>query len=246
MSRDTLFQSAEQADKSFRFDERVADVFSDMINRSVPGYRESLEGLQAFAAQLLPAGGRCYDLGCSLGAATLAICSGLGGRAATLIGIDNSEAMIDRCHGDARFADREQQVRFVHADIVDAAIADADLIIMHYTLQFIPQAERQNLLARLHNALKPGGALIISEKFVFDDPKIQQFLTEQHLDFKRRNDYSEMEIAGKRAALENVLIAETREAHIARLRAAGFAHVALWQANLNFGSMIAFRAGDND
>ena len=78
----------------------------------------------------------------------------------------------------------------------------------------------------------------MSEKFRFEDPAVQALMTRLHLDFKRRNGYSEMEIAGKRSALENVLIADTRERHASRLEDVGFRGVTLWQAHLNFGTAV--------
>ena len=242
MNRDTLFDAPDSGRRPFRFDERVADVFEDMINRSVPGYADSLETVRAIAARV-PEGGRCYDLGCSLGAATLAICAGMGARAGVVHGVDNSAAMIRRCRDNPVFADRPQSVSFAEADLADSPIRDADLVVLNYTLQFVPPPRRRAVLQRIHDGLRPGGALVLSGKFTFPDPQVQALMTEQHLDFKRRNGYSELEIAGKRNALENVLIAESRERHASRLEDVGFRGVTLWQAQFNFGTFVAFRRG---
>lgn len=244
MTRDTLFTAPGSGDRPFRFDDRVADVFEDMIGRSVPGYADSLETIRALAEARVPAGGRCYDLGCSLGAATRAICSGMGERAGEIVAVDNSAAMIARCRGDAAFRGLAQEIAFVEQDLVATAIERADLVVMNYTLQFVPPAQRRRVLTRIHDGMQPGGVLVVSEKFRFDDPGVQALMTRLHLDFKRRNGYSEMEIAGKRSALENVLVADTRERHASRLEDVGFRGVTLWQARLNFGTFVAFRPGD--
>ncbi|MEL6871150.1 MAG: carboxy-S-adenosyl-L-methionine synthase CmoA [Pseudomonadota bacterium] len=241
MSKDQIYANEAAPISAFRFDDSVAAVFEDMINRSVPGYAASLAGIAGFARALVPAHGRCYDLGSSLGAATLAICQGLDDRPATIVAIDNAPAMIRQCANDPRFSDRAQDIDLVEANIADYGLQPCDLVVMNYTLQFIEPGARHALLERIFAALKPGGALLISEKFRFEDPRTHALLTELHLDFKRSNGYSETEIAGKRAALENVLIADTREHHIERLQQAGFARVTLWQATLNFGSLIAFK-----
>lgn len=241
MPKDTLFEQGPTGVHAFRFDERVADVFEDMINRSVPGYAATLAGISGIASAVVPDHGCCYDLGSSLGAATLAICSGLGDRPATIHAIDNAPAMIARCRADERFQSRAQNIVLHEADIQDVALEPSHLIVMNYTLQFIAPAARETLLRHIHAALLPGGALVLSEKFRFEDDATQTLLTEMHLDFKRSNDYSDMEIAGKRAALENVLIADTREAHEARLTKIGFSRITLWQATLNFGAYVAFR-----
>lgn len=244
MATDKIFSRPDVAPASFRFDDRVAGVFPDMISRSVPGYADTLAGIRDFAARLVRDGGRCYDLGCSLGAAVLAICEGLRDRPADIIAIDNSPAMIDRCNADPRFAGLAQSIRFVEGDIVDADIRDADLVVMNFTLQFVEPAGRTALVQRIHDGLRPGGALILSEKFRMDDPALDALLVELHHDFKRRNDYSDLEIAAKRTALENVLIPDTPSMQLARLRHAGFAHAGFWLQRLNFGSLIALREGD--
>ena len=127
-------------------------------------------------------------------------------------------------------------------DIADVDIRDADLVVMNFTLQFIAPEARTALVERIHGGLRPGGALILSEKFRFDDPALDTLLTELHHDFKRRNDYSDLEIAAKRTALENVLVPDTPEMQLARLRHAGFAHAGFWMQRLNFGSLIALRS----
>ncbi|MEM7764005.1 MAG: carboxy-S-adenosyl-L-methionine synthase CmoA [Pseudomonadota bacterium] len=241
MSRDTIYREQAAAIKAFEFDAAVTAVFSDMIRRSVPGYRDTLAGIHRLASTALPEGSRCYDLGCSLGAATLSICMGLDDRTAHIVAVDNAQAMIDGCRNADHFAGRPQNIEFLCADIADVTIHDADLVVLNYTLQFLPPSERDALLSRIFAGLRPGGVLVLSEKFRFDDDRIQTLLTEQHHEFKRQNDYSDLEIAGKRSALENVLIADTREMHQTRLRKVGFAHVVLWQANLNFGSFLAIR-----
>ncbi len=244
MSKDTIYQSDHGNGKPFKFDDSVAAVFPDMINRSVPGYADTLDGIRGFASALVPPQGTCYDLGCSLGAATLAICMGLENRAAHIVAVDNSAAMIERCRSDDALGNQPQTIDLRCEDIADTPISDASLVVLNFTLQFVQPALRRDLLARIYAGLRPDGALILSEKFRFNEPATQLLMTRLHHDFKRRNHYSEMEIAGKRNALENVLIADTRERHIARLEEIGFRRVTLWQANLNFGSIVAFR--DND
>lgn len=241
MSKDTIFRSDAAGKTPFRFDDAVAQVFPDMINRSVPGYGVSLDGISLIAQRYVPEGGRVYDLGCTLGAATLAVAHGIGDRSATLIGIDNSEPMIRRCREDSRFAALSQTIEFAHADIRETVFDAADLVILNYTLQFIEPDHRKPLLTRLYEALRPGGALVIAEKFVFDDSSVSERINELHLDFKRAHHYSELEIAGKRAAIENVLIPDSRETHERRLREVGFGDVVLWHAALNFGALLAFK-----
>ncbi|MEL7310956.1 MAG: carboxy-S-adenosyl-L-methionine synthase CmoA [Pseudomonadota bacterium] len=244
MIKDTLFDSEAAGRVQFRFDDTVARVFPDMINRSVPGYAATLDGIALIAHQVVRPSGKVYDLGCTLGAALLATAQGIGDRPATLVGVDNSAAMIDRCKADARFIDRPQRFEFELADLETFEFEAADLIILSYTLQFLKPAARGPLLQRIFDALRPGGALVLAEKFCFDDTNIASRMTNLHHDFKRAHHYSDLEIAGKRAALEDVLIAETREAHLDRLTSIGFKEVVLWHAAINFGAFLAIRPDD--
>lgn len=239
MSKDTIFQTEAAARVSFRFDDSVARVFPDMINRSVPGYAASLDGIALIAHQSIRPGGRAYDLGCTLGAATLAMAQGIGERAANLVGIDLSDAMINRCKADQRFDTLAQRVEFHTADITGFDYQPADLVVLNYTLQFLHPEQRAPLLDNLYQCLNPGGVLVLAEKFHFEAPGIADRLTRLHFDFKRAHHYSDLEIAGKRSALENVLITDTRETHIQRLESVGFEDVVLWHSAINFGAFLA-------
>ncbi|EDY84504.1 methyltransferase, putative [Verrucomicrobiia bacterium DG1235] len=226
---------------AFAFDARVAAVFDDMIRRSVPGYGMTLSLLGIIAQHYAKPHTRIYDLGCSLGAGTLAMGAKLDTPDVTFVGVDNSTAMLDRCRPNlAPIADRHS-LELLCQKIQDTPIENASIVVLNFTLQFIPQAERLALLQRIHAGLAPGGILVLSEKIQFDDPHIQTDLTTLHHDFKRANGYSDLEIAQKRSSLENVLIPETIPAHEARLKEAGFARDEIWLQIFNFASFLAFK-----
>ncbi len=245
MTRDRIYASGEDSDEPFRFDAAVAEVFPDMLRRSIPGYEASLEAVGSLAARYVTPGSNCYDLGCSLGAATLAMRQGIRAAGCSIIAIDNSPAMIERCKAIVAAAsdpdDAAASVEVRLGDICDTPIENASMIVMNYTLQFVDLADRDDLLARICAGLRPGGLLLLSEKVVDDDPHMEALLVDLHHEHKRRNDYSELEIARKRAALENVLVPETVAAHRERLAAAGFAHSAVWLRYFNFVSIVAIK-----
>lgn len=237
-SRDTLYASPLAQPEPFRFDAAVADVFADMIARSVPGYALTLQMLEVAARRFARAGTACYDLGCSLGASTLAM-----RRHAPddtrVVGIDASQPMIERARAIAAREPRMAGIEFRCEDIRATPFAPASLVALNFTLQFVPMDERTVLLGRIRAALVPGGCLVLSEKLAFDDPGTAELLGGLHHAFKALAGYSELEIAQKRSALENVLLPETLEAHRARLAAAGFGRVTVWLQCLNFVSLIA-------
>jgi len=224
----------------FAFDDAVAAVFPDMIRRSVPGYETVIPMTGLLAArhlETLPvsaAAPRIYDLGCSLGATTLAITRQLGNETAAIVAVDNSAAMIDR----ARAAIVDTRVDFRLADIRALELEPAAVILLNYVLQFVPPEDRIPLLRRIRAALVPGGLLIVSGKIRFEDAAEQAFHEGAHLDFKRANGYSELEISGKRTALENVMIVDSEPEHRRIFAAAGFANVRKWYQCLNWASFL--------
>jgi len=238
---DTLYATPRESVGSFRFDESVASVFSDMIERSVPGYRMILEMIAVISARHASDGSHCYDLGCSLGASTLAIRHGVGELPVKIIAVDNSPAMIERCQALLEQDQATAPVTLACQDILDTTISNASLTVMNFTLQFIAEADRCALLQRIANNTLPGGALVLSEKIRFDDAEAQHLQTELHHGFKKARGYSDMEIAQKRTALENVLLPNSVAEHRARLLEAGFQRVELWFQCFNFVSLLAIK-----
>ena len=227
--------------EDFVFDQRVVDVFPDMIKRSVPGYTTIIAMIGDLAERYARSDSRCYDLGCSLGAATLAMRHRIRAADCRLIGVDNSPAMIERCQQVIAADSGEVPVDLVCARVQEVDIERASVVVLNFTLQFIPLKERLALLEKIYAGLLPGGVLILSEKLAFDDQLHQQLMIELHHNFKRANGYSELEIAQKRSAIEQVLLPETLDTHRQRLRRAGFTSVDVWFQCFNFASLIAIK-----
>ncbi|WP_288655269.1 MULTISPECIES: carboxy-S-adenosyl-L-methionine synthase CmoA [Pantoea] len=239
--RDTLFSAPIDKLGDWTFDERVAEVFPDMIQRSVPGYSNIISMIGMLAERFVQPDSQVYDLGCSLGAATLSVRRNIRVPGCQIIAVDNSPAMVERCrrHIDAFRADTPVQV--LEADIRDIEIENASLVVLNFTLQFLAPDARITLLKKIARGLNPGGALVLSEKFSFEDAEVGELLFNMHHDFKRANGYSELEISQKRSMLENVMLTDSVETHKARLKAAGFAHAELWFQCFNFGSLVALK-----
>jgi len=238
--RDDLFARPRKRSEPFRFDESVARVFPDMVGRSVPCYGELVELTGLLGARFLRRNTRVYDLGCSLGAVTSSLLAQASCADLELIAVDNAPAMTSVLDVRLRDQDLATRVEIICADLGSVRIEKASLVVMNLTLQFIPPGERLALLTRICAGLIPGGALILSEKLCAHDMQEQVLLTGVHEDFKRANGYSELEISQKRAALEQVLIPDTREQHLERLQAAGFAQTVQWFQCFNFVSFVAW------
>ncbi len=241
--RDEIFSRPGTYNGNFVFDSEVVDVFPDMISRSVPGYAAVIKMVGQLAARFAIPDSNIYDLGCSLGAAT-ALMRKSAPVGCTIHAVDNSPAMVARLRNlvtTGSAAEPGCSVEIHEADLCSFQLSSASFVVLNWTLQFVPQPQRQELLRTIHTALVSGGALLLSEKICFADSRQQRLLNDLHHDFKRANGYSDLEISRKRQALENTLIPETLESHIQRLEAVGFATVAVWFQCFNFVSILAVK-----
>lgn len=239
--KDRLFAKNRALTSGFQFDEQVVRVFPDMISRSVPGYELIVPMIGMLARRYSQPGCSIYDLGCSLGAASLAMSQAVRVNGAKIIAVDNSEAMVAKCRQTLAESAGRIPVEVCLQDIVDTPIINASVVVLNFTLQFLSREQRQALVNRISGGLKKGGVLIISEKICFADPKEQLDQTNWHHDFKRSQGYSELEISQKRDALEDVLRPETEETHLQRFQKAGLINSRRWFQCFSFASYIAFK-----
>ncbi len=241
MPKDEIYRAESANTGAFAFNATVAAVFPDMLQRSIPGYAETIDSIGQLAGAYVKPNTQCYDLGCSLAAATLAMRRNIAAAGCRIVAVDSAEAMVDRCRqivaDDVHKSDVDVQI--LHADIREVEISRASMVVLNYTLQFLPVADRQAMLQKIADGMVDGGILILSEKVVDKDPHIDRLLVELHHQFKRRNAYSDLEISRKRTALENVLVPESMDVHLERLRLAGFRHASPWLRFFNFVSILA-------
>ena len=239
---DRLYAHRKNPLEPFQFNKQVANVFSDMAERSIPGYRQLLEVLSSIVPSILAPDKQhtCYDLGCSLGAASYQLAYALSSKRyppATIYAIDQSPAMIKALEQSLTEHPKIASLISPHcADITKQQLQPCSLVVLHYTLQFLDYENKQMLIDNIYQSLNPGGWLLMSEKMDFQDfPEIEQW----HSNFKRDMGYSELEIAQKRQALENVMLTDSLDIHKKRLASAGFTAIGCWHQSLNFVALAA-------
>ncbi len=240
MKQDNIFNSS-PVQEDFTFNEKVAEVFDDMLDRSVPFYKTVIDSIIVLIKRLALPGATVYDLGCSTGSLLLEISRRLPEMDLELIGVDNAAPMLEKARLKAEIYSKTDKVRFLEKDITSFDPANADVIICNYTLQFIRPILRRDFIKRLYNALPAGGILIISEKVINHEPRLNREFIELYHEFKRQQGYTELEIAAKREALENILIPFSIEENHALLRENGFPSVETFFQWFNFCSFIAIK-----
>ncbi|MEE9397617.1 MAG: carboxy-S-adenosyl-L-methionine synthase CmoA [Methylococcales bacterium] len=238
---DSLYVNPIEQPSSFKFDDAVARVFPDMIQRSVPGYGAIISAIGLLGKKYAQPDSNCYDLGCSLGAVALSLSQNITASRCRIVAVDSSSEMIDRSRQIIGMDRSTVPVELMCADIREIDIKRASIVVLNFTLQFIPIVDRLKFLSKIYSGLLPGGVLIVSEKLQLADTQQQSLFSEMHHAFKSAQGYSDLEISQKRTALENVLIPETLPVHEERLKRAGFTSCGVWFQYFNFASMIALK-----
>ena len=239
--KDRIYVTKQDKVDDFVFDEQVADVFEDMIQRSVPGYAAVNQLLSTVADQYVTANSNVFDLGCSLGEASIRIANTIQKDNVEIYAIDNSQAMIARLQEKLRKLNFTTRIKPVCSDILKTDINNASFIVLNYTLQFIERFERNDFIKNIYAGLNKNSALLLSEKIAYEDAEEDVLMQQLHENYKRDHGYTELEISQKRESLENVLVRDTHNQHINRLKSAGFTTVSLLAKYLNFVTYLAVK-----
>jgi tRNA (cmo5U34)-methyltransferase len=238
--KDNLYTQTGPTEK-FEFNESVARVFDDMLERSVPMYRECLDSAVDWCARFAHKGTHVYDLGCSTGTLMTRLADKLPADSGVrLVGLDNSGPMLVKAR--EKLATSPLPCKLVEADLQgDFSLTNASVVIMNYTLQFIPPEQRLRLARKIFQGLNDGGLLILIEKVKSDNSKFNETFIELHHQYKRAQGYSQLEIARKREALENVLTPWTVGENINLLMNAGFCSAEVFFKWNNFAGFVALK-----
>ena len=236
MNKDKVFDKP--IAKQFEFDEEVASVFDDMLDRSVPYYKESLDLTINFALKYLDENDKVFDLGCST-ASTLISLAQHSNNNLHLIGIDSSDAMLQRATNKTNAYGLD--IKYICDDIFNVDLKGAKVIIANCTLQFIRPLQREKLISKIYDALEDGGIFIFSEKVISSNKVFNKHCIDEYYSFKKTQGYSEFEIAQKREALENVLIPYSEDENKNMIKNAKFKNCDTIFKWVNFATFVAIK-----
>lgn len=225
----------------FRFDSRTASVFDDMIHRSVPLYEEMQRMTGEIAADFAQAGTNLFDLGCATGTSLLQL-DPIIDPSVRFVGVDSSADMLEKARQKLAAGLSGRAFELIEADLHQAQpVENGSVVIMNLTLQFIRPLYRERVIRNIIDGLNPQGCLILIEKLTLGDSLFNRLFIRYYYNMKKRQGYSEVEIAHKREALENVLIPYRPEENRELLAAAGFRHVEEFFRWYNFNGLLAVK-----
>ncbi|MBC97852.1 MAG: carboxy-S-adenosyl-L-methionine synthase CmoA [Halobacteriovoraceae bacterium] len=240
--KDKVFADRLQNIAPFEFNESVASVFDDMVQRSIPFYQEIHQLIMDLVVRQYRYKGKIVDLGCSTGTTIsmleIVLTENRSDQEAQFVGIDTSAPMLEKAKEKCA---KVRNVQFIHGDMTEYNFEQTEIVILNYTLQFLKHSERIGLLKKIYDSLLPGGIILLSEKIQSPQAPMQEIITDLYYDFKRRNGYSELEISQKREALENVLVPVTPKEQLEMLDDAGFDYSEMLFRWYNFASYIGMK-----
>ncbi|HRE39259.1 MAG TPA: carboxy-S-adenosyl-L-methionine synthase CmoA, partial [Chitinophagaceae bacterium] len=241
MAKDEVFRDEIEKVSDFKFGANVAKVFDDMVNRSVPFYGEIQRMMAELAADHAREETFVYDLGCSTGTTMIGMDT-MVDQDIKFIGIDDSQEMLDKCKSKLMEIGFSRPYELRCADLGQGIkIENASVVVLCLTLQFVRPIYRERLLKDIYNGLNPGGVLILVEKILAEENNFNRDFINYYYNYKRRNNYSELEISQKREALENVLVPYKLSENITLLRDQGFAHCEVFFKWYNFAGLVAVK-----
>jgi tRNA (cmo5U34)-methyltransferase len=244
VERDQLFRNGSAPPADFEFNIAVANVFDDMVTRSVPFYAEQQAMVREIARKFWIPGRAVYDLGCATGTTLVNLAADLPD-AAPIVGLDNSPAMLDRAAARVAEAGLADRVELKAADLSGAPAAlplrNVGLVTLLWTLQFVPPLRRDAVISWIYGGMAADGVLVVTEKTLTGNSDTDRFFIDFHYDFKRANGYSEEELLRKREALENTLIPYRIEENLELFARNGFEIVETFFQWFNFAGFLCVK-----
>ena len=244
MKRDQVFQEGTARASDFVFNTAVAEVFDDMITRSVPFYLEQQSMIKEIAKKFWIPGTNIYDLGCSTATTLINLCGEMK-NTPYFIGYDNSIPMLERAKQKINEKGFENRIELrygdLNGDLSNLSLENASIVTMSWTLQFVRPLGRDNLIRQIYKGLVEGGVLVVTEKVLTNNTHMNRFFIDFYYDFKKRNGYTENEILRKRESLENVLIPYRIDENLTLFRLNGFEIVETFFQWYNFAGFLCVK-----
>ena len=222
----------------WEFTLEVAEQFDTHVRKSIPLYDEIQRMTVDMSEWFIHNGSTVYDIGSSTGETVLHLQEKHASKEnVRFIGIESSETMIKK----ARNKVSANNVQFLHQDVVQTEFKEADLVISLFTLQFLGMPERTQVMRRVYQCLRSGGAVIMAEKILAEEGQFDEMWVELYWDFKKRQGLSDDQILQKARSIRGVLRPVTLTDNVNLLRMIGFTSTDVFFKWYNFAGILAIK-----
>ncbi len=215
--------------------------FDEHIEKSIRGYSNLLEDVISLSRYFVEDDTNIVDIGCSTGKLTKAMieynedhCSD-----GNYIGIEIAEGFFKDLENRADEL-KKHQVDFILDDIRNYDFENCSLVTSIFTLQFMPKKDRLNVMKNVYNGLNDGGAFIFAEKTICQNALVQDMITFNYYDYKRKS-FDTEDIMDKERTLRHMMKPNTWEEIEINLAKAGFSDVQPFWRNHAFVGALAIK-----
>lgn len=171
------------------------------MRRSIPGYDDGHNIIRLLSHYFINDHSRIYDIGCGPGRLIELLANEhLDKAGLDIIGIDPYVQYFP-----SSFTEIENSffhdISFSAECCTSYALKECDFVILYYTLQFLKPDAKQELLNKIFASLRRGGALLIFDKVIDDDPLLHDLQSGAYERFKLDQGLSPDEIINKKLSL---------------------------------------------
>jgi tRNA (cmo5U34)-methyltransferase len=212
--------------------------FDNHINQSIRHYSDLWNDVLSMSQYFVEDYTNVVDIGCSTGKLLKAmIAQNTFAPMASYIGVEIEPDFYDVLDEDER---NISNLHYEKTDIRSFRFNNCSLVTSIFTLQFMPQRDRQDVIDCIYNGLQKGGAFIFAEKTVAESPRIHEIRTFTYYDFKRES-FTTDDIMDKERTLRHMMKPNTRSELIDMVNNAGFDQVDSFWQNHAFTGFIAIK-----
>ena len=215
--------------------------FDEHIEKSIRGYSNLLEDVISLSRYFVEDDTTVVDIGCSTGKLTKAMIDYNKDHSnnADWIGVEIADGFIDDLKK-RKIELNSHNVEFLMEDIRDYQFKNCSLVTSIFTLQFMPKKDRKEVIRNIYEGLNEGGAFIFSEKTVCENALVQDMITFNYYDYKRKT-FTTDDIMDKERTLRHMMKPNTWDEITDMLVRAGFSSIQPFWRNHAFVGAIAIK-----
>jgi len=216
--------------------------FDEHIEKSIRGYSQLMDDVISLSRYFVENETNVVDIGCSTGKMTKALIDYNLDHAetASYIGLEIADGFDEDLKKRQKELKWYEYVKFEKLDARTYEYKNCSLITSIFTLQFMPKYDRKELLQNIYNGLNCGGAYIFAEKTICENALVQDMITFNYYDYKRKS-FTTEDIMDKERTLRHMMKPNTWKEIEEMLTEAGFSVIQPFWRNHAFVGALAVK-----